>query len=188
MLILNTFKTDRSEQNCFERLPKGSDFPSLIKTGQGRRAKHENSLLGWSYQLLCPNLSIWTPMVKWSMMIHLHLCWSCSFCQGYVGFSKFTSPVTFGALFVFHSQNALTIPIIITIIIVNIIIITTIAMACRHIPTMTKSHHGGEMSVMIKVGMCQCQIPTIHDKLQLFISSHWYVVQLVPSAQMQNSK
>ena len=25
----------------------------------------------------------------------------------------------------------------------------------------------GEMSVMIKVGMCQCQIPTIHDKLQL---------------------
>ena len=32
---------------------------------------------------------------------------------------------------------------------------------------MTKSHHGGEMSVMIKVGMCQCQIPTIHDKLQL---------------------
>ena len=40
-------------------------------------------------------------------------------------------------------------------------------MACQHIPTMTKSHHGGEMSVMIKVGMCQCQIPTIHDKLQL---------------------
>ena len=40
-------------------------------------------------------------------------------------------------------------------------------MACRHFPTMTKSHHGGEMSVMIKVGMCQCQIPTIHDKLQL---------------------
>ena len=39
-------------------------------------------------------------------------------------------------------------------------------MACRHIPTMTKSHHGGEMAVMIKVGMCQCQIPTIHDKLQ----------------------
>ena len=28
-------------------------------------------------------------------------------------------------------------------------------MACRHIPTMTKSHHGGEMSIMIKVGMCQ---------------------------------
>ena len=40
-------------------------------------------------------------------------------------------------------------------------------MAFRHIPTMTKSHHGGEMSVMIKVGMCQCQIPTIHDKFQL---------------------
>ena len=28
-------------------------------------------------------------------------------------------------------------------------------MACRHIPTMTKSHHGGEMSEMIKVGICQ---------------------------------
>ena len=40
-------------------------------------------------------------------------------------------------------------------------------MACQHIPTMTKSHHGGEMSVMIKVGMCECQIPTIHVKLQL---------------------
>ena len=40
-------------------------------------------------------------------------------------------------------------------------------MACRHIPTMTKSRHGGEMSVMIKVGMCQCQNPTIHDKVQL---------------------
>ena len=34
-----------------------------------------------------------------------------------------------------------------------------------HIPTMTKSHHGGEMSIMKKVGMCQ--IPTTHDKLQL---------------------
>ena len=31
----------------------------------------------------------------------------------------------------------------------------------------SKSHHGGEMSVMKKMGMCQCQIPTIHDKLQL---------------------
>ena len=30
------------------------------------------------------------------------------------------------------------------------------------IPTMTKSHHGGKMSVMMKVGMCQCQKPTIH--------------------------
>ena len=39
--------------------------------------------------------------------------------------------------------------------------------ACRHIPTMTKSHHGGNMSVMIKVGMCQCQNPTIQDKVQL---------------------
>ena len=40
-----------------------------------------------------------------------------------------------------------------------------IIMAYRHIPTMTKAHHGEEMSVMIKVGMCQYQT-TIHDKLQ----------------------
>ena len=42
-----------------------------------------------------------------------------------------------------------------------------IIMACRHIPTMTKSHHGGNVSVMIKLGMCQCQNPTIQDKVQL---------------------
>ena len=40
-------------------------------------------------------------------------------------------------------------------------------MVTQHIPTMTKSHHGGEMSIMIKVGMCHCQNPTIHDKVQL---------------------
>ena len=40
-------------------------------------------------------------------------------------------------------------------------------MVTQHIPTMTKSHRGGNMSVMIKVGMCQCQNPTIHDKVQL---------------------
>ena len=28
-------------------------------------------------------------------------------------------------------------------------------MVTQHIPTMTKSQHGGEMSVMIKVGKCQ---------------------------------
>ena len=49
----------------------------------------------------------------------------------------------------------------------NIIITILIVMACRHIPTMTKSHHGGNVSVMIKLGMCQCQNPTIHDKVQL---------------------
>ena len=47
------------------------------------------------------------------------------------------------------------------------LVMMVMMMACRHIPTMTISHHGGEMSVMIKVGMCQCQIHTIHDKLQL---------------------
>ena len=34
----------------------------------------------------------------------------------------------------------------------------------QHIPTMTKSHHGGKMSVMIKVGICQWQNPTIHEQ------------------------
>ena len=38
-------------------------------------------------------------------------------------------------------------------------------MVSQHVSTMTKSHHGGNMSVMIKVGMCQCQNPTMHDKL-----------------------
>ena len=38
-------------------------------------------------------------------------------------------------------------------------------MVTQHIPTMTKSHHGGKMSVMMKVGMCQCQKPTIHHTL-----------------------
>ena len=42
--------------------------------------------------------------------------------------------------------------IIITIIITTII---TVIMTCRHIPTMTKSNHGGYMSVMITVRMCQ---------------------------------
>ena len=55
--------------------------------------------------------------------------------------------------------------ICIAIMIANIVI--TITTACRHITTMTKSHQGVEMSLMIKVGMCQCQVPTIHDKLQL---------------------
>ena len=37
-------------------------------------------------------------------------------------------------------------------------------MVTQHIPTMTKSHHGGKMSVMIKVGICQWQNPTIHEQ------------------------
>ena len=31
----------------------------------------------------------------------------------------------------------------------------TMMMAYRHIPTMTDSHHGGVLSVMIMVGICQ---------------------------------
>ena len=44
-------------------------------------------------------------------------------------------------------------------------------MAYRHIPTMTNSHHGGFLSVMIMVGICQWQNPTIDEddeELQLF--------------------
>ena len=33
------------------------------------------------------------------------------------------------------------------------IMIIVIMMVTQHIPTMTKSHHGGEMSIMIKVGI-----------------------------------
>ena len=39
--------------------------------------------------------------------------------------------------------------------------------AFRKIPHMTKSHHGGNMSIMIKVGMCQRQNPTIQYKVQV---------------------
>ena len=43
-----------------------------------------------------------------------------------------------------------------------VITMMVMVMVTQHIPIMTKSHLGGEMSVMIKVGMCQCQKPTIH--------------------------
>ena len=53
-------------------------------------------------------------------------------------------------------------------------------MACRHIPTMIKSHHGREMSVMMKVGMCQCQKPTIyHD--ELYFGLYMYQVTHITS-------
>ena len=47
-------------------------------------------------------------------------------------------------------------------------------MDTQHIPTMTKSHHGGEMSVMMKVGMCQCQKPTIHHD-ELYFGVYMYI-------------
>ena len=56
-----------------------------------------------------------------------------------------------------------TLLFLVIIIIIVIVIAIVIVMACRHIPTMTKSHLGGNMSVLIKVGMCQCQNPTIHS-------------------------
>ena len=39
-----------------------------------------------------------------------------------------------------------------------VIVITTITMVTKHIPTMTKSHHGEEMSVMMKVESKEYQI------------------------------
>ena len=48
----------------------------------------------------------------------------------------------------------------------KVIIIIIIIMGTQHSTTMTKSHHGGEMSVIMKVGMCQCQKPTIHQTPQ----------------------
>ena len=53
----------------------------------------------------------------------------------------------------------------------------------QHIPTMTKSHHGGEMSVMMKVGMCQCQKPTIHHTPcdELYFGVYMYQVTYVTS-------
>ena len=63
------------------------------------------------------------------------------------------------------------------------IIIFMIMTVTQHIPTMTKSHHGGEVSVMMKVGMCQCQKPTIHhDELYfgvyIFTMLDLYTVEL----------
>ena len=79
----------------------------------------------------------------------------------------FISIANFISLSIHHDHSGL-VPLIIMMIVMTTMnfIIMIMMTACRHIPTMTKSHHGGEMSVMIKVGMCQCQIPTIHDKLQ----------------------
>ena len=51
------------------------------------------------------------------------------------------------------SSAHLIIVIFVIIIIVNSTI--TVIMAYRHIPTMTNSHHGGFLSVMIMVGICQ---------------------------------
>ena len=42
-------------------------------------------------------------------------------------------------------------------------IIIIIIMACRQIPTMTKTHHGGNLSVMNMVGICRWQNPTIDN-------------------------
>ena len=43
----------------------------------------------------------------------------------------------------------------ITIFYLTTFILVVMMLAYRHIPTMTNSHHGGFLSVMIMVGICQ---------------------------------
>ena len=74
------------------------------------------------------------------------------------------------------------------VIIFIITFIIVIVMVTQHIPIMTKSHHGGEMSVMMKVGMRQCQKPTIpvhHDEFDFRV--HVYQVTYVTSGSYEFS-
>ena len=53
--------------------------------------------------------------------------------------------------------------IMIMIMIMIAIIMIIIMMAFRQIPHMTKSHHGGNMSLIGEVGFCHRHIPTIDN-------------------------
>ena len=53
-------------------------------------------------------------------------------------------------------------------------VLSMVKMVTQHIPTMTKFHHGGEESVMMKVGMCQSQKPTIHHD-ELYFGVYMYI-------------
>ena len=44
----------------------------------------------------------------------------------------------------------------------------------QHIPTMTNSHHGGFLSMMIMAGICQWQNPTIGDDEQISCSGSFF--------------
>ena len=57
-------------------------------------------------------------------------------------------------IFEFVCESAFVVTMI--TIMMTIVLIVGMDMACRHIPTMTKCHHGGEMSVMIKVHRWEC--------------------------------
>ena len=63
-----------------------------------------------------------------------------------------TDRVTFA---VQHFDGQVMMIMVILMIILMIMMMMMIIMVTQHIPTMTKSHHGGKMSVMIKVGICQ---------------------------------
>ena len=52
--------------------------------------------------------------------------------------------------------------VIVAMMVMMTMMMVVMMMVTLHIPTMTKSHRGGEVSVMMKVGMCQCQKPTKH--------------------------
>ena len=58
-------------------------------------------------------------------------------------------------VFVFIFEFVCESAFVVTMITIMMTIVLIMDMACRHIPTMTKCHHGGEMSEMIKVGICQ---------------------------------
>ena len=60
------------------------------------------------------------------------------------------------------------------VVMVIFLVMVMVIAVTQHIPTMTKSHHGGEMSVMMKVGICQCQKSTIHHA-RLFFEVYMYV-------------
>ena len=45
----------------------------------------------------------------------------------------------------------------------QVMMMTMMMMAFRQIPTMTKSHHGGNMSLIGEVGFCHRHIPTIDN-------------------------
>ena len=80
-----------------------------------------------------------------------------------------------GSAWVVLRINNLVIIIFIAVISIIVAIIVAV-MVTQHIPTstMTKSHHGGELSVMMKVGMCQCQKPTIHHD-ELYFGVYMYI-------------
>ena len=53
-----------------------------------------------------------------------------------------------------HIKVNMVIMVVMVMVEVRVVMVVTI-MVTQHIPTMTDSHHGGFLSVMIMVGICQ---------------------------------